>query len=62
MPVAVLSWYKKVTQLIREEVGDKQFEQVIAASHMEIPQDLLELDISNVQRNLLSLQVQVVSF
>ena len=62
LPVAVLNWFKKLAQLIREEIGDKQFEQVIAASHLEVPQDFMESDLSNVQKNLLSLQEQVTSF
>ena len=42
IPAALLTWFKRVIQMIRRCMTDKQFEEVLAASSLELSEDFLE--------------------
>ena len=57
----LLTWFKRLMQLIRRCLTDQQFEEVLAASNLDLSDDFLESNIRMVERNLVSISSKLAS-
>ena len=59
VPQALLNWFARLIRLIKSFTTRHQFDQLLAAAHLPLPQDFQASNIESAEKNLAHLSQQV---